>query len=58
MGELMIADVRAQVGLSLHTDFENFRDFKPAPNHEESVNIMLDQVIAWSDALKIIRVRL
>src|SRR5918911_3293206 len=44
MGEIMIADVRAQVMLSLFTDFENFSVFKPADRHEKSVNDMLDQV--------------
>src|SRR5215211_5214494 len=38
MGELQVADVRAQVGLSLFTDFENFSVFKPAAQHEKSVN--------------------
>lgn len=55
MGELQVADVRAQVSLSLFTDFENFSAFKPAPRHEKSVNSMLDQVIAWSGALKVLR---
>jgi NAD(P)H-dependent FMN reductase len=55
MGELQIADVRAQVGLSLFTDFENFSVFKPAPQQEQSVNAMLDQVIAWGGALKTLR---
>jgi NAD(P)H-dependent FMN reductase len=55
MGELMVADVRAQVALSLFTDFENFGTFKPAPMHEKSVNVMLDQVIAWGTALKTLR---
>lgn len=55
MGELQVADVRAQVMLSLFTDFENFSVFKPAPHHEKSVNAMLDQVIAWSGALKTLR---
>jgi len=55
MGELQIADVRAQVALSLYTDFENFSVFKPAPKQERSVNTMLDQVIAWGGALKILR---
>jgi hypothetical protein len=31
MRELQIADVKAQVGLSLFTDFENFSVFKPGP---------------------------
>jgi len=45
MGELMVADVRAQVALSLFTDFESFSAFKPAPHHEKSVHDVLDQVI-------------
>jgi NAD(P)H-dependent FMN reductase len=55
MGELQVADVRAQVMLSLYTDFENFSVFKPAARHEQSVNAMLDQVIAWGGALKTLR---
>lgn len=55
MGELQVADVRAQVMLSLYTDFENFTTFKPAPMHEKSLNAMLDQVIAWASALKALR---
>jgi NAD(P)H-dependent FMN reductase len=55
MGELLVADVRAQVALSLYTDFENFSTFKPAPAHEKSVTTMLDQVIAWGGALKTLR---
>lgn len=55
MGELMVADVRAQVALSLFTDFENFSTFKPAPTHAKSVNAMLDQVIAWGGALQTLR---
>ncbi len=55
MGELQVATVRAQVGLSLFTDFENFSIFKPASMHEKAVNSMLDQVIAWGGALKTLR---
>lgn len=55
MAELQIADVRAQVMLSLYTDFENFTVFKPAALHEKAVNTMLDQVIAWGTALKTLR---
>ena len=55
MGELQVADVRNQVGLSLFTDFENFTVFKPAAQQEKSVNSMLDQVIAWGGALKPLR---
>jgi len=55
MGELMVADVRAQVMLSLFTDFENFSTFKPAQHHEKSVETMLDQVISWGTALQNVR---
>lgn len=55
MAELQIADVRSQVACSLHTDFENFTVFKPAPHLEPSVTTMLDQVVAWGGALKALR---
>ena len=55
MGEMQVADVRAQVGLSLYTDFENFSVFKPGPQQEQTVNTMLDQVIAWGGALQTLR---
>jgi NAD(P)H-dependent FMN reductase len=55
MGELMVADVRAQVALSLFTDWENFAEFKPAPLHEKSLTAMLDQVVAWTSALRPLR---
>src|SRR5215471_374898 len=55
MAELQVATVRAQVGLSLFTDFEKFTVFKPAETQQKSVNAMLDQVIAWSGALKTLR---
>lgn len=55
MGELQVADVRAQVMLSLFTDFENFSEFKPHQRHEASVNGMIDQVVAWGGALRTLR---
>ena len=55
LAEVQIATVRNQVLLSLFTDFENFSVFKPAPQHEKSVNAMLDQVIAWGGALRPLR---
>lgn len=55
MGELQVADVRAQVMLSLYTDFENFTTFKPGPHHESTVKAMLDQLIAWGAALQTLR---
>src|SRR4051794_28539275 len=55
MAELKVATVRAQVALSLFTDFENFSTFKPGPRHEREVHTMLDQLIAWGRALKTVR---
>lgn len=55
MGELMVADVRAQVMLSLFTDFENFSKFKPDQRHVAEVNTMLDQLIGWASALGTVR---
>jgi NAD(P)H-dependent FMN reductase len=57
MGELQIADVRSQVALSLFTDFENFSTFKPQALHEKSLKSMLDQLIAWSGAMKSVRAK-
>jgi NAD(P)H-dependent FMN reductase len=55
MGEVVIADVRAQVLLSLFTDFENYTTFKPSPHHESSVDTMLDQVISWGEVMRGLR---
>jgi NAD(P)H-dependent FMN reductase len=55
MGELMVADVRAQVMLSLFTDFEQFTTFKPDPRHDAEVEAMLDQLVQWSRALRTLR---
>lgn len=55
MAELQIADVRAQVVLSLSTDFEKYTTFKPQEKHEASVGKMLDQLVAWGTALKTLR---
>ena len=55
LAELMVATVRAQVMLSLFTDFDNFTTFQPDPRHEQEVHTMLDQVIAWGGALRSLR---
>jgi NAD(P)H-dependent FMN reductase len=55
MGELQVADVRAQVGLSLMTDFENYTVFNPVAQHEDALTAMLDQVVAWGTALRPLR---
>ena len=55
LGELLVADVRTHPTLSLFYDFENFTTFKPQELVRDNVNDMLDQVIAWSGALKSLR---
>ena len=55
MGDLKVADARAQVMLSLYTDFEQFSVFKPDPRHERSLQDMLDELVALSRALKPLR---
>jgi NAD(P)H-dependent FMN reductase len=55
MGEIKVADVRAQVALSLFTDFENFTEFKPQPRQEAAVEAMLNDLIPWARALQAMR---
>ncbi|MDQ1716242.1 MAG: hypothetical protein QOE71_1022 [Pseudonocardiales bacterium] len=53
--ELQMADVRQQVALSLLTEFENFRVFKPGDYNLAALTTLLDQVVAWSNALAPLR---
>ena len=55
MGEIKVAAVRAQVTCSLMTDFENFKTLKPTPRHEKSLNAMIDDLLAWGEAMKTVR---
>ena len=55
LAEVQIATVRNQVLLSLFTDFENFKVFKPDDRHEKSANGVFDQVVEWSSALRSLR---
>jgi NAD(P)H-dependent FMN reductase len=55
MASLQVATVRPQLGLSLFTDFERATVFKPTQLQEKSLNSVLDHVIAWSGALKVLR---
>ena len=57
MGEIKVADVRAQVALSMYTDFENFSTLKPGPQQEAAVNAMLDDLVPWGQALQTMRTR-
>ncbi|GAA0247494.1 NAD(P)H-dependent oxidoreductase [Cryptosporangium japonicum] len=55
LGELQIADVRAQVAISIVTEFENFSVFKPNDYLAGSLGTLLDQTVAWSTALQSVR---
>ncbi|WP_280363156.1 NADPH-dependent FMN reductase [Nocardia wallacei] len=54
-GGLGMAVVGRQVALSVLTDFENYTTFVPGDQHETALHALLDQVIAWTDALAPLR---
>ena len=56
LANLMVAAVQSQVMLSSFTDFDDSGAFRPAPRHEQEVHAMLDQVIAWGEALRSVRI--
>ncbi|MEU7875249.1 NAD(P)H-dependent oxidoreductase [Dactylosporangium sp. NPDC049140] len=53
--ELQLATVRSQVALSFYTDFENFTTLTPGAHQFDALSATLDQVVAWSDALAVLR---
>jgi NAD(P)H-dependent FMN reductase len=53
--ELQIAHVRQQLSFSLFTDFENFADFAPGPQHADAAQTLFTQLEAWAGALKPLR---
>ncbi|MER6580343.1 NAD(P)H-dependent oxidoreductase [Nonomuraea sp. NPDC001023] len=53
LGLLSVATVSNQVGLSIATDFAD--GFRPAAAHEDRLNAVLDQVLAWGSALRPLR---
>jgi NAD(P)H-dependent FMN reductase len=55
LGALQIADVSAQVALSLHTDFTGLTEFTPAGHQAGALTTALDQLVAWSTALATLR---
>jgi len=54
-GEVKMADVRQQVTLSLAADFENYSTFAPGPQHEPLLDVLLGEVVQWSEALAELR---
>lgn len=66
MGEIKIADVHAQVALFAYTDFDlsgfDITDVTtyagvcaPSEHHETALTTMLDEILAWSRALRVLR---
>lgn len=56
-GQLKMADVRAQVALSLAVDFDEFDICDPSDMQLKFCHDMLEEVISWTVALKPLRVR-
>jgi NAD(P)H-dependent FMN reductase len=54
-GELKMADVRTGVALSMFYDFENFTTLTAGEHQAAAVTTMLDELVAWSDALAPLR---
>ena len=54
-GELMMADVRQQVALSMATEWENYTVFRPRGYNVSALQTLLDEVVAWSTALAHLR---
>ena len=54
-GKLAAANSRrpstSRRGLSLLTDFENYRDFRPGDLALRALETLLDEAVAWSTAL-------
>ncbi|WP_370246647.1 NADPH-dependent FMN reductase [Nocardioides sp.] len=54
-GELQMADVRSAVTLTLAGDFRDFTELAPGPFSRISAEVMVDQVLAWTEALAGVR---
>jgi NAD(P)H-dependent FMN reductase len=55
LGELQIADVRQQIAFSLLHDFEGFTTLTPNDGHVAQLGVLVDQLVAWSGALRTVR---
>ncbi|HEY3610277.1 MAG TPA: NAD(P)H-dependent oxidoreductase [Pseudonocardiaceae bacterium] len=55
LNELQVATVRASVALTMAEDFQGFTDFTPRESQEDSVGKTLDQVVAWGNAMRLVR---
>ncbi|GIN74247.1 FMN reductase [Bacillus sp. J14TS2] len=55
LANLKVATVEPQGAFSLFNDFENMTTFKPLEVHKPRFGEMIDDVVAWSNALKSVR---
>ena len=55
LANLKIAVVEPQGAFSLFNDFENMTTFKPLEVHNKRFSELIDDVVAWSTALKSVR---
>ncbi|WP_066190100.1 NADPH-dependent FMN reductase [Gracilibacillus timonensis] len=55
LANLKVATVEPQGAFSLFNDFENMTTFTPMEVHKPRLGEMIDDVIAWSNALKSVR---
>jgi NAD(P)H-dependent FMN reductase len=55
VGELKMADVRAQVTLQFGADFDEHWQFRPREFQAQMLHGMLDELVAWSEALANVR---
>jgi NAD(P)H-dependent FMN reductase len=53
--EIQIADVREQLLLNLANDFKDYSIFQPTEQHVQKLNKVLDQVVAWAEAMQPVR---
>lgn len=54
-GPLQLADIRAQVSLSLFEDFNQAHEFAPRDRQAAAVTTMLDELLPWTDAMRTVR---
>lgn len=54
-GVLRMADIGPQVALTLREDFVNLTDFRPRELHTAAVHRLVDELLAWAQALTPLR---
>lgn len=55
LSTLQVATVQSQPALNIFTDFKDFAEFTPGPQHVDPVRTLIDQVATWTRAFNTIR---